>query len=252
MRTVYGYCGGTLRTASKPVGYPGLRQELLGSREVVGHRLRHVHEVGIQRVDVRPEDTPEPEHRPFHDLRLVDGVRDRAPDAHVGERLLPVVERQDDVARGFALDELQGRRASNDLDRLRPQAEGHHVDVSRLEGGQRGVRVGYEAERDPVELRQPLDVIVRVALEDDAVATVPALQHERPGSDRLRLQLIHRLARVDHRPLPRQIVEEHRVVLLEARSSRCKGPARESWRCLRTAGRSDASSRGSARGRGRT
>jgi hypothetical protein len=197
------------------VRIPGLGKQLLGACRIVGHRLRHVHEVGVERVDVGPEDAAQPEHRALHNLRLVNRVSDRASHADVGVWLLRVVERQDHVARGLALDQLEVRGPADNLHRLRPQPERHHVDVARLERGQRGVGVGDEPERDVLEPWQSLDVVVGMALEDDAVSPIPPLQRERPRPDGLRLQLVDRVARIDHRALTREIVEEHRVRPLE-------------------------------------
>ena len=79
---------------------------------------------------------------------------------------------------------------------------------------------GDEPEHHPVELGQPLDVVVRVAHERDPVAAHPLRKLERARPHRLALQAVHGLARVDDRTLARQVEEEVRVEALERERER--------------------------------
>src|SRR5438094_4730095 len=175
----------------------GLGEELLGLRRVVRHRAGHVDEVGIERIDVGADHAAKAEHGALHDLGLVDPVRDRAADPHVGERLARVVHRHDDVVRRLADDHLEARVLLEVGDVLGAQAEHRRVDVARLERGQRGVRVRDEPVRHAVELGQALDVVIGILHEHDPVAAHPLAELVGPGADRLALQRVDRLLWVD-------------------------------------------------------
>src|SRR5437867_6700936 len=162
--------GRDLQHGLEPVRVAGLGQQLLGPGGIVRHRAGHVDEVGVERIDVRPEHAAEPEHRAPHHLGLVDPVGDGPSHPDVAVRLARVVHRHDHVVGRLADDDLEPPVLLEIRHVLGADAEHRRVDVARLERGQRGVRVGDEAVRHPVQLGEPLDVILRILHQHDAVA----------------------------------------------------------------------------------
>src|SRR5262245_12330023 len=116
-----------------------LGQELPGAHRIIGHALRHVDEIRVQRIHVRAENPAIAEHRAPQQLVLVDGVRDRQAHALVRVGLLRVVERERDVVGGVAENDLEAPVPLQLLYVLRAEAERRDVDVARLEGRQGGV-----------------------------------------------------------------------------------------------------------------
>ena len=174
-----------LEDGVEAIGIAGLGQELLGLGGIVGHALRDVDEVRVERIHVGAEDLPVAEHRALQHLVLVDGVGDGQAHPLVRVGLLRIVERQRHVIGGVAQDHLEPRVLLQLVHALRAETEARDVDVARLERGQRGVGIGDEAVGDPVELGQALHPVVLVLHEHDAVTAHPVGHREGPGAHRL-------------------------------------------------------------------
>ena len=92
-------------------------------------------------------------------------------------------------------------------------------DVGLLPAERRGGRGGIDdvLQADLVQVRQPLPEVVGV-LDEDRLLVAPVLLHdEGAGADGVALEvavLLHDLARHDHRPRARDVVQERRVRLL--------------------------------------
>ena len=137
----------------------------------------------------------------------VDGVADRLPEFAVAERGLLVVELHehqvlgvlvgDDDILGVAIERLHRvGRERGDVEFARLQRRGHHAFL------------GHDAQGDRFEMGQALIggvwaklLEVRVAYENDFGARRPALEHERPGADRMaricRARRLYRRRRIE-------------------------------------------------------
>ncbi len=193
-----------------PFGWPASRQQLarrrrigLGNDDVPG-------EEGRCRRDRADGGRALAEQREIDHVALVHRKLERAPDAHVVERRDQVVhDRRVPGAGRDALD-AQARIGGERLHFVERQVP-DDVDVAGSECGDLHARLGDDADHHAVELGKAVLEIIGIPDQDHPVPGRVALEHERPGADRVARQVGDEVARRDLRLTVRQDVGEAAV-----------------------------------------
>ena len=203
------------RRVEKLLRAPGVERIALDvAREVIRHAGRH------GRVERRTVAAP---HRPDQGGavdRVGDGLAHAEPaDDGIAQvefepvRVRLVLLRVEHEARQLA----QPRRVA-ERDRIARRI----VRRARLQRGRAAGRVVDHLPNDAVEVRQPRQVVVRIALQDDMAAALPLLEAERPCAHRLivvrvggDVRPLVQVARDDLAAVHAEVVHQHRPFFLQ-------------------------------------